>query len=75
MLSKTARRIRDLCHKATRQVARVFANATCSVGEPFNDAAQRIGHVQAQQVSSACRRKIISQAPYQTAGAIARSQA
>ena len=43
MLGKTARRVRDLCHKATRQVAEVFPNATCYVGEPCNDAAQRIG--------------------------------
>src|SRR5262249_23684298 len=69
MLGKTARRIRDLCHKATRQVAEAFPNATCYVGEPFSDAAQRIGRVQAQQVSSACTRKLISQLDYKTAGA------
>ena len=45
MLGNTARRIRDLCHKATRQVAEAFPNATCYVGGPFNDAAQRIGRV------------------------------
>ncbi len=49
MLGKTARRIRDLCHKATRQVADAFPNATCYVGEPFNEAAQRIGRVQASR--------------------------
>jgi transposase len=70
MLGKTARRLRDLCHKATRQVATAFPNATCSVGEPFNDAAQRIGRVQAQQVSTACTRKIITQLNYKTVGAI-----
>jgi putative transposase len=70
MLGKTARRIRDLCHKATRQVAEAFPNATCYVGEPFNDAAQRIGRVQAQQVSTACTRKIITQLNYKTTGAI-----
>jgi putative transposase len=47
MLGKTARRIRDLCHKATRQVAEAFPNATCYVGEPFNDAAQHAGRVRA----------------------------
>jgi putative transposase len=70
MLGKTARRIRDLCHKATRQVAEAFPNATCYVGEPFNEAAQRIGRIQAQQVSTACTRKIITQLNYKTTGAI-----
>ncbi|HEY7022079.1 MAG TPA: transposase [Ktedonobacterales bacterium] len=70
MLGKTARRIRDLCHKATRQVAKAFPSATCYVGEPFNEAAQRIGRVQAQQVSTACTRKIITQLNYKTVGAI-----
>jgi len=71
MLDKAARRIRDLCHKATRQVAEAFPNATCYVGEPFNEAAQRIGRVQAQQVSTACTRKIINQLNYKTVGALA----
>jgi putative transposase len=75
MLGKTARRVRELCHKATRQVAEAFPNATCFVGEPFNEAAQRIGRVQAQQVSTACARKIISQLNYKTAGAITLSEA
>lgn len=43
----------------------------CYVGEPFNDAAQRTGRVQAQQVSTACTRRIIEQLDYKTAGAIA----
>jgi transposase len=75
MLDKTKRRIRDLCHKATRQVADAFPHATCYVGEPFDDAAQRIGRVQAQQVSSAFTRKIIGQLDYKTAGAITLSEA
>jgi putative transposase len=75
MLGKMARRIRDLCHKATRQVAEAFPNATCYAGEPFNEAAQRIGRVQAQSVSQECTRKIISQLHYKTAGAIALSEA
>jgi putative transposase len=70
MLDKTRRRIRDLCHKATRQVVRAFPGATCYVGEPFNDAAQRIGRKQAQQVGQVCARKIIEQLDYKTAGAI-----
>jgi putative transposase len=75
MLDKTARRIRDLCHKATRQVAEAFPNATCYVGEPFNEAAQRIGRVQAQQVSTACTRKIIGMLDYKTIGAITLNEA
>jgi putative transposase len=70
MLGKTARRIRDLCHKATRQLTDAFPNATCYVGEPFNDDAQRIGRVSAQQVNTACTRKIINQLHYKTVGAI-----
>ncbi len=75
MLDKSKRRIRDLCHKATRQVAEAFPNATCYVGEPFNEAAQRIGRAQAQQVSTACTRKIIGQLHYKTAGALTLSEA
>jgi putative transposase len=75
MLDKAKRRIRDLCHKATRQVAEAFPNATCYVGEPFNAAAQRIGRVQAQQVSTACTRTIIDQLNYKTAGAMTVNEA
>jgi putative transposase len=75
LLDKTKRRIRDLCHKATRQVAQAFPNATCYVGEPFNDAAQRVGRNQAQQVSTACTRKIIQLLDYKTAGAMTVSEA
>jgi len=75
MLEKSKRRIRDLCHKATHQVAEAFPNATCYVGEPFNDAAQRIGRVQAQQVSTACTRKLIQMLDYKTAGALTLSEA
>jgi len=75
VLDKAKRRIRDLCHKATHQVAEAFPNATCYVGEPFNDAARRIGRVQAQQVSSACTRKLIGQLDYKTVGAITLGEA
>ena len=75
MLDQAQRRIRDLCHKATRQVVQAFPGATCYVGEPFNDAAQRIGRKQAQQVSTACTRKLIQQLDYKTAGAITLSEA
>ncbi|MFI5272074.1 MAG: RNA-guided endonuclease InsQ/TnpB family protein [Ktedonobacterales bacterium] len=75
MLGRAHRRIRDLCHQATHQVADAFPHATCYVGEPFNDAARRIGRVQAQQVSSACTRKIIQQLDYKTAGALTLNEA
>ena len=70
MLDKSKRQVRDLCHKATAQVAREFPGALCYVGEPFNDAAQRANRKQAQQISTACTRKIIGQLDYKTAGAI-----
>jgi putative transposase len=70
VLDKTKRRIRDLTHKATHHIAQAFPGATCYVGEPFNDAALRTGRAQAQQVSQACTRKLISQLDYKTAGAI-----
>ena len=75
MLGQVKRRLRDLCHKETRQVADAFPGATCYVVEPFNAAAQRIGRIQAQQVSAAYTRKILTQLNYKTAGAITRSEA
>jgi putative transposase len=75
MLDKTKRQVRDATHKATHAIATAFPNATCFVGEPFNDASQRTGRVQAQQVSTACTRTIIRQLDYKTAGAITLSEA
>jgi putative transposase len=75
MLDKTKRQVRDACHKATHAIAAAFPGATCYVGEPFNDAAQRAGRVQAQQVSTASTRKIIQQLDYKTAGAITLNEA
>lgn len=75
LLDKASHRVRDLCHKATAQVAQAFPGATCYVGEPFNAAAQRMGRVQAQQVSTACTRKLINQLDYKTAGAITVNEA
>lgn len=75
MLGKTKRQVRDATHKATHAIAEAFSGATCYVGEPFNDAAQSTGRVQAQQVSTACNRKIIEQLDYKTAGAIAVNEA
>src|SRR5262245_16213245 len=70
MLAKCHRRLRDLMHKATRKVVDAFPGATCYVGKPFNDAAQKIGRRQAQQVSSACNAKLIMQLDYKTCGAL-----
>jgi putative transposase len=60
MLNRARNKVRDLCHKATRKVADAFPNAKAYVGEPFNDACRKMGRHQAQTVSSACNRKIIS---------------
>jgi putative transposase len=70
MLAKSHRRLKDLMHKATRLVAEAFPHARCYVGEPFNDAAQKLGRRQAQQVSQACGRTIIRLLEYKTGGAI-----
>jgi putative transposase len=70
MLERSKRRIKDACHKATRQIANAFPSAKCYVGKPFNDASQKCGHKNAQQVSQACNAKIIAQLDYKTSGAI-----
>jgi putative transposase len=70
LLDKTKRRVRDLCHKATRKIINAFPKARFVVGKPFNEAAQRIGRVQAQQVSQACPRKLIRMLKYKGKGAI-----
>ena len=75
VLGTTKRQVRDATHKATHAIAEAFPGATCYVGEPFNDAAQRTGRVQAQQVSTACTRKLIQQLDYKTAGAVAINEA
>jgi putative transposase len=75
VLGKTKRQVREATHQATHAIAEAFPGATCFVGEPFNDAAQHLGRVQAQQVSTACTRKIIQQLDYKTTGAIVISEA
>ncbi|HLY31684.1 MAG TPA: transposase [Ktedonobacterales bacterium] len=75
MLDKTKRQVRDATHKATHAIAQAFPDAVCYVGEPFNDAAQHSGRVQAQQISMACTRKIIRQLDYKTTGAITINEA
>lgn len=70
MLGKTRRRIRDLCHKASRKIVEAFPGARIVVGEPFNDAAQKLRRTQAQQVSQTCTRKLIQMLDYKARGAI-----
>jgi len=70
MLAKTRRRMNDLIHKATHRVSQEFPGATCYVGEPFNEASQKMNGVWAQQVSQASNGKITRQLDYKTSGAI-----
>jgi putative transposase len=69
-LDRAHHQVRDLCHKATRKVADAFPHAKAYVGEPFNDAAQRLGRVQAQQVNQACNAVLIAMLAYKLASAI-----
>ncbi len=75
LLSKSRNKIHDILHKTTRKVADFFPNSKVYVGEPFNDAAQKLGRVQAQQVSQACNSKLIWMLDYKTSGAIQVSEA
>src|SRR5258708_23167118 len=75
MLDKSKRQVRDLCHTATVPVVRAFPGALCSVGEPFNEAAQRQGRGQAEQVSAAGTAPVIGQLYAKTAGAITGDEA
>jgi putative transposase len=75
LLDKSRNRIKDITHKATDIVRDAFPGALVYVGKPFNAAAQKIGRIGAQQVSSACNRKIINQLDYKTTGAIEVSEA
>lgn len=70
LLDKAHHRIRDGIHKATHIIRTEFPKAAVYVGKPFNSAAQRIGRVTAQQVSSASNAKIIQQLDYKTSGAV-----
>ena len=69
-LGKARHKVRDLCHKATHTVADAFPHAKAYVGAPFNDACQKMGRKQAQTVSSACNRKMISLLHYKLAACI-----
>ncbi len=75
MLAKARRRVNDLIHKATHRVAQEFPGATCHVGKPFNEAAQKMNGVWAQQVSQASNGKITRQLDYKTSGAIQEDEA
>jgi putative transposase len=70
MLTKAHRRVRDSIHKATHQVAMLFPDSPVVVGEPFNDASQKVGRRTAQTVSQAANRVVINQLAYKlgTAG-------
>jgi putative transposase len=70
MLAKASNRVKDLVHKATRKVANFFPHSHAFVGEPFNDAAKKMGRIQAQQVSSASTSKIIRQLEYKLSGSV-----
>jgi putative transposase len=75
LLDKSRNRIKNIVHHATDMVRDEFPGALVYVGKPFNEAAQKIGRVWAQQVSSACNRKIIEQLDYKTTGAVEVSEA
>ena len=70
LLDKSHNRIKDIAHKTTRKVKDAFPQAQVFVGKPFNSAAQKIGRIWAQQVSSSSNAKLIEQLDYKTAGAI-----
>jgi putative transposase len=70
LLDKSRNRIKDTIHKATKIVRDEFPNAAVYVGKPFNSAAQKIGRITAQQVSSASNARIIQQLDYKTSGAL-----
>lgn len=69
MLGKSARKLKDTLHKATRAVANAFPGHRAVVGKPFNDAARKIGRKQAQQVSSASNAVLIALLAYKMLGA------
>jgi putative transposase len=70
MLAKSANRVRDKIHKATRKIADEFPKTQAYVGKPFNEAAQQMRRKQAQTVASAANARIIAQLGYKLAGAI-----
>jgi putative transposase len=69
-MAKARRVLKDLCHKTTRQVANAFPGAICYIGGSFNDAAQKLGRQQAQQVSQACTAQLTAMLRYKTCDAV-----
>jgi putative transposase len=70
LLAKADRRLKDVLHKGTRQIAGAFPGAKCYVGRPFNDAAGKLRRQQAQTVSQASNARLIRLLDYKTAGAL-----
>jgi putative transposase len=68
LLARSSRQIRDICHKATRAVARAFPGHRVVIGRPFNAAAQKMGRKQAQLVSQATTAKVRRQFAYKLPG-------
>ena len=66
--AKTARKVKDILHKATRVIANAFPRSAAVVGKPFNAAARVVGRVRAQQISQAPNAKLIAQFAYKMAG-------
>ncbi len=66
--NRCARKQKDLAHKATRAVAKVFPGATVVVGRAFQNAAPKMGPRQAQQVSQAFTGRVTAQLGYKLAG-------
>ena len=70
MLTKSANRVKDLVHKATRKIANFFPYSHAFVGEPFQAASQKMGRVQAQQVADCCTGRITTQLEYKLSGSV-----
>jgi len=70
LLGKTKRQVRNGTHRATHAIAEAVASATCEIGKPCHDTAQRTTRVHAQPVSTACTRTLIERVDYKTAGAL-----
>jgi hypothetical protein len=75
VLDPTKRQVREATHKATHAIAAALPGATCEVGEPFTEAAQGPGRLQAQPVSTAGSRTRIQPRDAKTVGAIPLSEA
>jgi putative transposase len=69
MLARQRWKVRDAVHKATRIVADAFPRARVIVGQPFNDAAQKVDRRRAQTVSQAANGLMIRCLDYKMAGA------